>query len=245
MLARDLRSAGLFSVCVSLDHWDAAVHDANRRYPGAFALACEAIEAFLGAGLHVGVSSVVSREMLARGEVPRLLEFLDGLHIHEAWLSEVKPSVEAFWDDEHVFTEHDRLKLCALQDDWNRSRGRTGLTVNYLGHFEGAETFGCNAGGKMVYVDAFGEVSPCVFMPMSFGNVGERPVDDLVAGMRAHLAPGERCWINRNYRRLQEVAGGDHLVDRARALQALSTCRSGPPPAFDRLLHGRTSDAEA
>jgi MoaA/NifB/PqqE/SkfB family radical SAM enzyme len=238
-LARDLAAAGLFSVCVSLDHWDAAVHDANRRYPGAFALALKALETFRGVdGLHVGVSSVVSREMLAREEVPRLLEFLESLHIHEAWLSEVKPSVEAFWSDDQVFREEDRLRICALQDAWNRDRGRRGMTVNYLGHFEGAETFGCNSGGKMVYVDAFGEVGPCVFMPMSFGNVRERLLGDLVAEMRSRTSSADGCWVNRHYRLLQEVAGGDRLLDRKRTLEVLSRCRPEPRPAFDRRLYG-------
>ena len=27
----------------------------------------------------------------------------------------------------------------------------------------------------MIYVDAFGEVSPCVFTPMTFGNVRRAP----------------------------------------------------------------------
>jgi MoaA/NifB/PqqE/SkfB family radical SAM enzyme len=238
-LARDLRSAGLFSVCVSLDHWEEEVHDAARRYPGAYALARHALETFRGVdGLHVGVSSVVSREMLDRGQVPRLLEFLDGVGVHEAWLSEVKPSVEAFWDDAQVFTQEDRLRLCVLQDEWNHGRGRSGLTVNYLGHFEGGETFGCNAGGKMVYVDAFGEVSPCVFIPMSFGNVRDGALEDLVADMRSHMSPAGECWVNRNHRLLRETARGDRLVDRGRALKALATCRPTPPPAFDRLLHG-------
>jgi MoaA/NifB/PqqE/SkfB family radical SAM enzyme len=239
-LARDLRAAGLFSVCVSLDHWDAAVHDANRRCPGAFARARAALETFLGVdGLHVGVSSVVSRKMLAAGDVPRLLGFLDGLHVHEAWLSEVKPSVEAFWDDDQVFSEEDRRRLCDLQDDWNRSRARSGPTVNYLGHFEGVETFGCNAGRKMVYVDAFGEVSPCVFMPMTFGNLRERPLEDLVGEMQSCMSTGERCWINCNYRLLQQVAGGDHLLDRARVMEVLEACSPGPAPKFDRLLYGK------
>ena len=94
--------------------------------------------------------------------------FLEGLGVHEAWLSEVKPSLEAFWNNNLVITEEDRLKLVKLQDRYN-TEGK--MTVNYLGHFEGKECFGCNAGNKMVYVDAFGEVSPCVFTPMSFGNV--------------------------------------------------------------------------
>ena len=114
--------------------------------------------------------------MIRGGQVEGFLQFLKGLEVDEAWLSEVKPSIEAFWDDNLIITEEDRLKLVRLQDRYNAG-GR--MTVNYLGHFEGKECFGCNAGHKMVYVDAFGEVSPCVFTPMSFGNVqtGSLPDD--------------------------------------------------------------------
>ena len=63
-LARDLAEAGLFSVAVSLDHWEAARHDASRRYEGAFEAALEAISIFKQVpGLHVSVSSVLSREI--------------------------------------------------------------------------------------------------------------------------------------------------------------------------------------
>jgi MoaA/NifB/PqqE/SkfB family radical SAM enzyme len=105
-----------------------------------------------------------------------------------------------------------------------------------VGHFEGAETFGCNAGGKMVYVDAFGEVSPCVFTPMSFGNLRERPLDELVAEMASCMSPGRRCWLNRNYRVLREVAGGDRLLDRERTLEVLAACPPVSAPRFYELL---------
>ena len=88
-------------MAVSLDHWESARHDASRRYPGAFAAALEAIATFKEVpGLHVSVSSVLSRETIRSGEVEKLLAFLDSLGVDEAWLSELKPSVEAFWSDE-------------------------------------------------------------------------------------------------------------------------------------------------
>lgn len=65
-LASELKDAGLFSVSVSLDHWDAAVHNRNRRYPRAYAEVLRAIEIFKGVGsLHVGVSTVRSWARLA------------------------------------------------------------------------------------------------------------------------------------------------------------------------------------
>jgi MoaA/NifB/PqqE/SkfB family radical SAM enzyme len=219
---------------VSLDHWREPDHDAARGTPGAFREALRAIEIFRSTeGLHVGVSAVLTREMILTGQVEELLAFLDGLDIHEAWLSEVKPSHPALWDRDLVITEEERRSLAALQDRRNR-RGR--LTVNYLGHFEGREHFGCNAGCKMVYVDAFGDVSPCVFAPLNFGNVRERPVREIIADLRRRFPGEESCFINRNYGRLAAAADGRVPLDRAASEQALRGVAFGPPSRFFAIL---------
>jgi MoaA/NifB/PqqE/SkfB family radical SAM enzyme len=237
-LAHDLVSAGLFSAAVSLDSRDAAEHDAGRRYPGAFAEALRAIETMKRTeGLHVSVSAVFSRQAIAGGEVEPFLEFLEGLGVDEAWLSEVKPSVPACCDATQVIGTQEHRELCALQDSWNRRRPSS-LTVNYLGHFEDGSTFGCNAGVKMVYVDAFGEVSPCVFTPMTFGNVTERPLEELIEEMRGHFSPGDSCWINEHYDVLHELAGDAMMLDARRSAAAAERAGAASPPAFDRILYG-------
>lgn len=246
-LAEDLTQAGLFSVAVSLDHWESERHDASRRYPGAFDAALAAIRTFSEVeGLHVSVSSVLSREMIHRGDVETLLSFLDSLSVDEAWLSELKPSVEDFWSDEFVITEDERRQLMRLQDDHNRAirrNGSEGMTVNYLGHFEGAENFGCNAGCKMVYVDAFGEVSPCVFLPVSFGNIRERPLGDILEDMRCHFPGEDRCFCNKNYRLLRAGGDGSLPLDREQTLAMLGQVRFGPPSEFNRRLLGQRAVA--
>jgi len=135
--------------------------------------------------------------------VEEFLQFLIGLEVHEAWLSETKPSVEEFCRDEMVITEKERLELVALQDRYNK-QGR--ITVNYLGHFEGREHFGCNAGHKMIYVDTFGEVSPCVFIPMTFGNVRERPLQQIIEEMRSLFPSEDSCFINKNHKLIRKHA---------------------------------------
>lgn len=233
-LAEDLARAGMFSAAVSLDHWESAVHDAGRRYPGAFDAALAAIATFQRVrGLHVSVSSVFSREMIRRGELRRLLDFIASLGVDEAWLSEVKPTLEPFWRDDLILTEEERLAVAGMQDACNRTGG---MTVNYLGHFEGAEAFGCNAGCKMVYVDAFGEVSPCVFLPMSFGNVRERSLFDIVEEMRTVFPGQDRCFVNANYR-LLAAGDGSLPLDREQSLRLLRRVTMGPPSAFGRRLY--------
>jgi MoaA/NifB/PqqE/SkfB family radical SAM enzyme len=231
-VAADLRNAGLSSVSVSLDHWREDVHDRARGFAGAFRTALAAIKIFQDAGgLNVGVSAVLSREMIRRREVEEFLAFLEGLGLDEAWLSETKPSVESVWNSDGVIREDERKSLLEIQDRWNRGGG---LTVNYLGHFESGEHFGCTAGHKMVYVDAFGDIRPCVFIPLTFGNVRERPLGDICADMRRLFPTEDHCFINRNFEMLRPFAGR-LPVGREDSLKLVESVRFGPLAGFFRL----------
>jgi len=233
-LAADLRNAGLSSVSVSLDHWREDIYDYARGYAGAFRTALAAIKIFQDAGgLNVGVSAVLSREMIRRHEVEEFLVFLDGLELDEAWLSETKPSIEAVWNPDIVIKEDERNYLFEIQDRWNRGGG---LTVNYLGHFESREHFGCTAGHKMVYVDAFGDVGPCVFVPLTFGNVRERPLGEIFAAMRRRFPTEDDCFINRNFEMLRPFAGR-LPVGREDSLKIVEAARFGPLAGFFRLYY--------
>jgi MoaA/NifB/PqqE/SkfB family radical SAM enzyme len=235
-MARNLKSAGLFSVSVSLDHWREDLHDRSRGYPGAFRAALAAVRTFREvAGLDVGVSAVLSKSMIAERRVEEYLRFLEGLDIHEAWLSETKPSIAALRDVAQVITEAERLYLVALQDEWN---ARGGMTVNYLGHFEGREHFGCNAGRKMIYVDAFGEVSPCVFTPLVFGNAQARPLAAIYQEMKDRFRSGNSCFMNANSSLFRKYGRPEAPVVSGPAVQQLmSEARFGSFSRFMELYH--------
>ena len=233
--ARELKNAGLFSVSVSLDHWDEETHDRGRNYQGAFQAALAAIATFKDAGLDTGVSAVLSKEMVARRETARFLEFLEGLGVHEIWLSETKPSVQPFWDESLLVTDDERRELIALQDRHNRS-GRA--TLNYLGHFESAEHFGCTAGRKMVYVDAFGAISPCVFAPMTFGNIRQKPLAAILSEMRSAFRLGSTCFVSGHYQMLRERCGGGLPVPADQSADMMRQVRFTPMSRFFEL-HAR------
>ncbi|KPJ83321.1 MAG: radical SAM protein [Spirochaetes bacterium DG_61] len=232
-IASDLKSAGVFSVSVSLDHWLEEEHDRVRRYRGAFKTALKAIDILRNLNdIHVSVSTVLPIDLIRENRVEEFLTFLINLGVHEAWLSEAKPSVEEFWKNDRIITEAERLYLCRLQDRYNKD-GK--ITVNYLSHFEGREHFGCNAGNKMVYVDAFGDVSPCVFIPMNFGNVKESSIRSIIEEMK-HLFPTEdTCFINKNYRLLSQYGGKGLPIDKRDSLRMLDEVMFGPLSYFNRL----------
>ena len=233
--ALDLKNAGLFSVSISLDHWREAEHDRIRNYPGAFKTAMNAIDIFrtIG-GVHVGVSAVLSKEMMKQPLVEEYLDFLQNLGIHEAWLSETKPSVAVYSKKDLVITQEERLMLLHLQDRYNKvSR----MTMNYLGHFEDAQHFGCTAGHKMVYVDAFGEVSPCVFIPMTFGNVQEQPVREIYREMRGLFPTEDACFINKNYEIIQKSMNSSVPLGRENSKNVMDKIKFGPFAKYFQLQY--------
>jgi MoaA/NifB/PqqE/SkfB family radical SAM enzyme len=232
-LAADLRNAGLAYVSVSLDHWDEQEHDRNRRFKGAYQTALKAIDIFKKLGdVHVSVSAVLSKQKLDTESVEKFLDFLMTLGVHEAWLSETKPSVEAFWRDDLIISEAERRNLMHIQDQYNKE-GK--ITVNYLSHFESREHFGCNAGHKMVYIDAFGEVSPCVFTPMSFGNVMDQSVDSIFTEMKKHFPSEDSCFVNKNYRLLQKYGQGEIPLNAQKSQQMMKEAEFGPLARFFEL----------
>jgi MoaA/NifB/PqqE/SkfB family radical SAM enzyme len=241
-VAAELAGAGLDSVSVSIDHWNESVHDKGRGYPGAWRAAVGAIETFLGTGkLHVGISAVLPREAMAGTDaIERMLEFAGRIGVHELWLSEAKPAVASLWDPALVLTEDERLAVAGFQDRWNariRREGR-GVTLNFLGHFEGAEQFGCNAGRKMVYVDPFGEVSPCVFLPCSFGNVRERPLEAILRDLRRRFSSEDRCFVNRNWPLVREASGAGLPLGPEQASAMLGKVSFRPLSAFNQRYYG-------
>jgi MoaA/NifB/PqqE/SkfB family radical SAM enzyme len=233
-LALELKEAGLLYASVSLDHWEEEEHDRIRGYKGAFQTALRAIDIFKSIGVHVSVSSVISKEMLHGNQIQEFLKYLISLGINEAWLSETKPTVEAFWNKDSVITEEERISLVKLQDEYNKE-GR--ITINYLGHFEGGEHFGCNAGNKMVYIDAFGEVSPCVFTPMTFGNIRDKSVQDIFTEMKEHFPSEGCCFINKNYELLKKYYKGRAPLSKEDTLAMMKEVRFSPMSKFSQLYY--------
>lgn len=233
-LARDLKKAGLFSVSISLDHQLEEEHDRIRNYPGAYKTAIQAINTLKEVGgIHLSVSTVLSREMIKNNLVDEFINFLTELGVDEAWLSEVKPSVEDLWTEDNVITKQERAGLLSLQDRYNKD-GK--ITVNYLGHFEDKNSFGCAAGNKMVYIDAFGGVSPCVFTPITFGNIKERNIQAIVTDMQKLFPGQDSCFINDNYRLIKKHSSGKAFLDQEESLRMIEEVIFGPPSRFFQLL---------
>jgi MoaA/NifB/PqqE/SkfB family radical SAM enzyme len=91
----------------------------------------------------------------------------------------------------------------------------------------------------MIYIDAFGEVSPCVFTPMTFGNIHDTELKDIFDKMRALFQPShEGCFINTNYQLIQKYAEGRLMLDKENSKKMMEEASFGPLSEFGRIFYG-------
>jgi len=171
-LARDLRKAGIRMLSLSLDAPGAETHDRLRGAPGNYRQVMQALEVARRAGLRVSVCTIVTRDLLRGEAVPRILRELRG---RAQQLTLNMPYMVGGW---------------AAKDEWytedDRRRFRELLALPGV-RWEGSSNYfreGCPAGVEKIYITAYGDVMPCACIHASYGNVRERPLEEIYADMR-------------------------------------------------------------
>ena len=65
---------------------------------------------------------------------------------------------------------------------------------------EDRSVFGCTAGGTdRFYINAKGDVQPCEFLNISFGNIQQEPFEKIYARMRSCFEDPGECWLCERY----------------------------------------------
>ena len=234
--ALTLKTAGLSAVVISLDSHIAKEHNNGRNFEKAFDIAVSAIESSLDVGLYTAVSMVVSKEMLSSKKIYDFVSFVGALGAHEIRLLRPMPCGKLMKEDFEPFEESDLSRLIALQHEINRNKYLP--TIMALPHIGSINNYGCSAGRTHAYVTADGDVCPCDFVPLSFGNIMELPFSEIYKKMALNFAkPSYGCISQLIHRDIKSVADGKLPVTDAIALQELMKALGDrPTPLLYRKL---------
>ncbi|MGM5488104.1 MAG: radical SAM/SPASM domain-containing protein [Nanobdellota archaeon] len=235
--ATQLKQAGLYSVGISLDHYDKKTFDKLRSYDGAYDIALKAIEHCKQAGLYTMIQCVATKEMIATGEVWKMIKLAKRLDVHEIRFLESMPTGKLInLKQEDILTDEERKALIKIHKRANWSGRYPKVTA--FAHTESHEQFGCGAGTQHSYIDAQGNLYPCDFVPMSFGNIQDQPVSTLWKDMNKTIGkPRDMCMIMETYDKMQSNAlpvdpkGTKELCKKCRKMKAL--------PRFYTILGGK------
>jgi MoaA/NifB/PqqE/SkfB family radical SAM enzyme len=192
----ELSAAGLAGVMVSLHAPEASAHEAFTGVPGSFETACRALRLCRADGLGAAINSVLSEADIRGGKLDALMALARTLDVDFVQLIHPKPAGRWLGNPEAVQT--DASYLSALRATHLRYNGRASGDTPVLAaqvFEERPEGLGCTAGGvDRFYVNAAGEVQPCEFLNVSFGNVTREPFDEIFARMRAAFSAPTREW---------------------------------------------------
>lgn len=189
-----LVNAGLYSLFVSIDSPIPEEHDQLRGMAGLFESAILGIKRMQSKGGFVGISSYATRSATQKGMYKKLYSLARELGVENLILFDGVPTGNTLNDTSEMLTpeqheeirkfssyifKHQRVPQLNSQSWQNSIEG-------YLGGI------GCLAVNLQYYVSAYGEVSPCDFTPLSFGNVRNKSIKEIWNKMVHHPAYNHR-----------------------------------------------------
>lgn len=167
-----LKRAGLGWCSVSLDGPTPAIHDAFRRHPHCFARATDALSYLVRHGVPCNIVTVARRELVESGKLDDIVKLGEDLGVSVVRINFPVPLGRFKGQNNQVLTLAEREEVRKLL--------RYGNTTMELPR----EKTTCKAGVTKVNVLPNGDVTPCVFVPVPYGNIRKDSFEDIWKSMR-------------------------------------------------------------
>jgi MoaA/NifB/PqqE/SkfB family radical SAM enzyme len=141
-------------------------------------------------------------------------------------------------DRKLLLTEKEREYLIRFHREANRQW--RGPKVSVFAHTESPERFGCGAGTQHSYIDSQGNLCPCDFVPLIFGNIQERQVSEIWREMNTLIGkPRNTCFIHEIYPSIARESQGSLPLDSETSRDICRNCtKIKELPGFYTALKG-------
>lgn len=180
---RRLKEAGLYSMNISIDHSEAVLHDDFRKVVGCYEKAFQGARLAREAGILTGISTYATHENLKYGHLEKLLQIANSEGFHEVTIFDCIPSGKYLKDASKILTPSERKQVIALAKKYYET---TPIGVNAMALINSPLGVGCYGAHSQFYMTAYGDINPCDFNPINFGNVRDMPIQEIWKKMVSH-----------------------------------------------------------
>lgn len=183
-----LAKAGLYSIFVSLDSPYPEQHNALRGMPNLYESAIKGMIRAKEKGIFVGLSSYASRSGTNQKFYKKLYELASDLELHNFILFDCVPTGKIVKNTDEMLTPEQRQEIYKYSMNLYKKKAIPPLSSQaWQNSIEGnLAGIGCLAGNIQFYVTAYGDVAPCDFTPLKFGNIREEPLKKIWKKMNHH-----------------------------------------------------------
>lgn len=208
---KELRSAGVEYLQISLDGATPETHDTFRGVPGMFDRTVQGIKNAVAEGFFVNVATTVTHHNLA--EVPKIIDLCESLGVKWFMMYNFIPTGRGRFIINNDLSPSEREDL--LKFLWERLKNSKVSLLSTAPQFarvalqtEGASCSkipthflnsdlpdrlkslsdfigGCGAGRFYIALNPNGDITPCVFFPMVVGNIFRDDLEELWADLKA------------------------------------------------------------
>ncbi len=172
-----LRDAGVRSLCVSLDSADPDEHDVFRGEKGSFHATLSGLDRAIKKGFSCAVVFCVSHQTLHSKGTMDLIRLIGDRKVN-GFMTLAVPIGRWVGREEVMITPEDRTYINELIAEYPYLR--TDFESNWKDR-------GCPAMKEKAYLSPYGEVLPCPFIQVSYGNIREESLKTILD--RGRLAP--------------------------------------------------------
>jgi MoaA/NifB/PqqE/SkfB family radical SAM enzyme len=189
-----LSEAGLYSVFLSIDSPYAEEHDNLRGMPGLFKTAIEGIKRVQSKGIFAGFSGYATRSGTERGLYKKLHKLATDLGLKNIIYFDCVPTGNMLHDTSEMLTFDLREELHKYSAEMFRKKVVPPLSSQSWQNSVEAylSGIGCLAANIQYYASAYGDISPCDFSPLSFGNIRKESLKKIWIRMVKHPAFNHR-----------------------------------------------------
>jgi len=173
--AKELKAAGLYAVRISIDSPRQEEHERVRGRVGSYDDAMKGIDNALAAGILTDMFVVVSPDNI--DELEDFYTLAENKGMHEMSLYEIIAVGRWLDHEDETIGPNDVDRLGRFQKDKNKFRD--GPRITAFPFFMGPDMFGCFAGRRWVHITSGGDVLPCAYTPLKFGNIRDEPLKDI------------------------------------------------------------------
>ncbi len=192
-----LMESGLFGVMVSIHSPNAEIHDQFTGVPGSFQIAYDTLKTCRKIGLAAAFNTVLSEKEVKSGGIPEIMELAYDLDCDYVQLIHPKPAGTWLGRKEGMQTDSGITQtVCMEHIRYNSRKKRNYPSLAAQVFEESKELFGCTSGAvDRFYIGASGEVQPCEFLNISFGNVKEETFNIIYTRMRSYFQKPCQDWL--------------------------------------------------
>jgi MoaA/NifB/PqqE/SkfB family radical SAM enzyme len=232
--AKLLKESGLFGIGISLDSYDKEIHNKNRNSDKAFDFAIKAIRTARKAGLYTMVQTVIIKDEVDEEKLFKLFKLAKDNGAHEVKILEPILSGMLLTTNDLssiLYNKKTREKLIKIQHKANKRGDMPKITS--FPYTESKEKFGCGAGTQHSYISSNGDLYPCDFVPMNFGNVRDTSIKTLWKDMNRIIGdPKIGCFAQRVNRQVYNKSEGKLPLDFKQSVHICSSNRSKDFPDY-------------